>query len=71
MNTNVHNKESLTQELLQFGNEGVALYVDGTTIEPNRDLADLLLAEDGCTYMRNYIFKGEKVVGLEFEKIYL
>lgn len=64
-------KSSLKNELLCLKESGVSFRVDGVEVEPEDSLVDRLLAENGCTYMRNYQFKGGKLVEIEFEKISL
>ena len=39
--------------------------------EPDDTLVDMLLAEDNCTYMRNYVFQGKDIVEINFDKIKL
>ena len=69
-----HNKmsEQLMNELSDYKEAGVSITVSGYQAEVNRRLADMLLRDGPCTYMRSYSFdeKG-KVTGLEFEPVKL
>ncbi len=71
MKTDGNYRAALKKELLSLRESGVSLIVDGAQVEPEDCLVDRLLAENGCTYMRNYEFKGGKLVEIEFEKINL
>lgn len=62
---------ALEKELTGLKEGGVYLSMDGKEVEPGAQLVDLLLAESGYTYMRNYKFREGKVVGIEFDKICL
>ncbi|MGN0370777.1 MAG: hypothetical protein ACI4EW_09540 [Butyrivibrio sp.] len=64
-------RTALEKELAGLKAGGVYLSVEGKEVEPGEQLVDLLLAESGYTYMRNYKFRDGKVVGIEFDKISL
>lgn len=64
-------KTALKKELEDFGEQGVRFSVEGTPVEPGDGLVDMLLADENCTYMRNYVFKDEKIVEINFDKIKL
>lgn len=64
-------KAELNKELAEFEKQGVRFSVNGRPIESDEGLVDLLLADDNCTYMRNYVFQGEKIVEINFDKIKL
>ena len=64
-------KAVLKKELKDFGERGVRFSLDGMPIEPDDTLVDMLLAEDNCTYMRNYVFQGKDIVEINFDKINL
>ncbi len=69
MKTNTQNKQELVNELYNYNKEGVDLILDGRKVMPDERLAELLLSESDCTYMRNYIFQDQKVIGIEFDKV--
>ncbi len=71
MERTVYNGTTLKKELTELTQNGVRLSLNGYNVEPGDSLVNLLLAENGCTYMRSYEFKGGKVVGISFEKIKL
>ncbi|MBD5158136.1 MAG: hypothetical protein HDT13_10965 [Butyrivibrio sp.] len=71
MKTDKNYKSALKEELLSLRESGVTFRVDGVEVEPEDCLVDRLLDESDCTYMRNYEFKGGKLVEIEFEKINL
>lgn len=62
-------RTELSKELVEFEKQGVKFSVGGTPMETEEGLVDLLLADDNCTYMRNYVFQGEKIVEINFDKI--
>ncbi len=62
-------KTELSNELVEFEKQGVKFSVGGLPIESKEGLVDLLLSDDSCTYMRNYVFQGEKIVEINFDKI--
>lgn len=64
-------KAVLKKELEDFGERGVRFSLDGMPVEPDDTLVDMLLAEDNCTYMRNYVFQGKDIVEINFDKIKL
>ena len=64
-------KAVLKKELTEFEERGVKFSLDGIPIEPDDELVDMLLAEDNCTYMRNYVFQGKDIVEINFDKIKL
>ena len=64
-------KAALKKELEDFSNNGVSFYMDGNPIEAGENLVDMLLGDEDCTYMRNYVFKGAKIVEIGFNKIKL
>ncbi len=64
-------RAALKAELLGLKEKGVSFSLDGKIVEPEDRLVDMLLAESDCTYMRNYQFKGGKVVKIEFDKVRL
>lgn len=71
MKTDVNYRSALKEELLNLKESGVSFLIDGAEVEPGDSLVDRLLSENGYTYMRNYEFKGGKLVEIEFEKINL
>lgn len=62
-------RTELNKELVEFEKQGVKFSVAGIPMETEEGLVDLLLADDNCTYMRNYVFQGEKIVEINFDKI--
>ena len=64
-------KAILKKELEDFSNNGVVFYMDGNPVEAGEALVDMLLGDEDCTYMRNYVFKGAKIVEIGFNKIKL
>ncbi|MGN0374141.1 MAG: hypothetical protein ACI4EN_01470 [Butyrivibrio sp.] len=64
-------KTALRKELEDFGERGVRFSVEGQPVEPDDRLVDMLLADESCTYMRNYVFKGGRIVEINFDKIKL
>ena len=64
-------KAVLKKELTDFGEQGVKFSLDGVPVEPDDELVEMLLAEDDCTYMRNYVFQGKDIVEINFDKIKL
>ncbi len=64
-------KAVLKKELESFEERGVKFSLDGMPVEPDDTLVDMLLAEDDCTYMRNYVFQGKNIVEINFDKIKL
>lgn len=64
-------RTALSKELLEYSENGVSFSVDGMKVRPEDGLIDMLLAESDCTYMRNYQFKGGKIVKIEFDKVNL
>ena len=64
-------KAVLKKELEDFEERGVKFSLDGIPVEPDDTLVDMLLAEDDCTYMRNYVFQGKEIVEINFDKIKL
>lgn len=71
MKTDKNYRSALKEELLSLRESGVSFLMDGAEVEPGDCLVDRLLDENDCTYMRNYEFKGGKLVEIEFEKISL
>ncbi len=64
-------KAALKKELEDFEKNGVKFLMDGNPIETGENLVDILLGDEDCTYMRNYVFKGAKIVEIGFNKIKL
>lgn len=64
-------KAALKKELEDFEKNGVKFLMDGNPIEKGENLVDILLGDEDCTYMRNYVFKGAKIVEIGFNKIKL
>jgi hypothetical protein len=64
-------KAALKKELENFSNNGVVFYMEGNPIEAGESLVEMLLGDEDCTYMRNYVFKGAKIVEIGFNKIKL
>lgn len=64
-------KAALKKELDDFEKNGVKFLMDGYPVEPSENLVDILLGDEDCTYMRNYVFKGAKIVEIGFNKIKL
>lgn len=62
---------ALNEELLGFRERGVSFSVNGRDVQPEDGLVDMLLADTDCTYMRNYQFKGSKIVKIDFNRIKL
>lgn len=71
MNQNDMNKIHLKDELENYGKQGVRLLMEGAEIQVEDSFVELLLREGECTYMRNYIFQDGRVIGIEFDKVYL
>lgn len=71
METDKNYRSALKEELLGLKENGVTFRVNGDEVEPEDGLIDMLLNENDCIYMRNYEFKGGKLVEIEFEKINL
>ena len=61
----------LVNELCKFSRNGVELCVNGEPVASEKKLAEMILAENGCTYMRNYNFEGNKITKIEFDKVKL
>lgn len=64
-------KAALKKELDDFEKKGVKFLLEGSPIEPGDNLVDMLLGDEDCTYMRNYVFKGARIVEIGFNKIKL
>ena len=64
-------RKTLSRELQSFSESGVHFSVNGREVRPDEGLVDMLLAEDDCTYMRNYKFRGGRIAAIEFDKISL
>ncbi len=64
-------KAALKKELENFSNNGVVFYMEGNPIEAGESLVEMLLGDEDCTYMRNYVFKGATIVEIGFNKIKL
>lgn len=59
--------ECLCRELNDYKKAGISVTVEGVNVEINRKLADMLLCEGPCTYMRNYSFdENGKITAVEF-----
>ena len=67
----MYDKASLTNELKELRNNGVLLTLEGNPVTSEEHLAELIIAENECTYMREYIFQDNRVVEIDFDKIYL
>ena len=62
----------LVSELSDYKEAGILITVNGYQAEVNRRLADMLLRDGPCTYMRSYSFDEEgRVTGVEFERVKL
>lgn len=62
----------LVSELSDYKEAGISITVNGYQAEVNRRLADMLLRDGPCTYMRSYSFDEEgRVTGVEFERVKL
>lgn len=66
-----HEKAALIKELNDFEKSGVKFLMDGKPVESSEIIADMMLGEEDCTYMRNYVFKGARIVEIGFNKIKL
>ena len=64
-------KAALKKELDDFEKNGVKFLFEGSHVESGENLVDMLLGDEDCTYMRNYVFKGAKIVEIGFNKIKL
>lgn len=71
MENRKNEKSSLISELNNLKKEGVVFCVDGEQFNSENELAELILKEDQCTYMRNYCFEDGKVTKIEFDKVNL
>ena len=67
----MYDKASLTNELKELRNNGVLLTLEGNPVTSEEHLAELIIAEKECTYMREYVFQDNKVVEIDFGKISL
>ncbi len=67
----MYDKTSLTNEFKELRKKGVLLKVEGNTGISEENLAELILSEGECTYMREYVFRDNKVVEIDFGKISL
>ena len=67
----MYDKASLTNELKELRNNGVLLMLEGNPVISEEHLAELIVAEKECTYMREYVFQDNKVVEIDFGKILL
>ena len=64
--------KKLETELRLYEESGVFITANGYEVEVNRGLANMLLREGDCTYMRNYSFNEDgKVTEISFEKVKL
>ena len=48
----MYDKASLTNELKELRNNGVLLTLEGNPVTSEEHLAELIIAEKECTYMR-------------------
>ncbi len=62
-------KTELSKELAELEKQGVKFSLSGLPVSPMEGLVDLLLSDDDCTYMRNYVFQGDRIVEINFDKI--
>ena len=67
----MYDKASLTSELKKLRSSGVLLTLEGNPVTSEEHLAELIIAEKECTYMRDYVFQDKKVVEIDFDKITL
>ena len=67
----MYDKASLTNELKELRNNGVLLTLEGNPVTSEEQLAELIVAEKECTYMREYVFQDNRVVEIDFGKISL
>lgn len=64
--------KQLCGELAGYKEAGISVKVDGYQADIDRRLADMLLRDGPCTYMRAYSFNEEgKVTQVEFERVNL
>ena len=62
----------LVNELSDYKEAGIPITVNGYQADVNRRLADMLLRDGPCTYMRSYSFdENGMVTGVEFERVKL
>ena len=62
----------LVNELSDYKEAGSPITVNGYQADVNRRLADMLLRDGPCTYMRSYSFdENGRVTGVEFERVKL
>lgn len=62
----------LVRELSDYKEAGIPITVNGYQADVNRRLADMLLRDGPCTYMRSYSFdENGRVTGVEFERVKL
>ncbi len=62
----------LVNELSDYKEAGIPITVNGYQADVNRRLADMLLRDGPCTYMRSYSFdENGRVTGVEFERVKL
>ena len=62
----------LVSELSDYKEAGIPITVNGYQADVNRRLADMLLRDGPCTYMRSYSFdENGRVTGVEFERVKL
>ena len=64
-------KNALRNELEFFESKGIRFSMEGYPAQCDEILEDMLLNDNNCTYMRNYVFQGAKIVEINFNKIRL
>lgn len=64
-------KNALRKELEFFESKGIRFSMEGYPAQYEEILEDMLLNDNNCTYMRNYVFQGAKIVEINFNKIKL
>lgn len=64
-------KKALRKELEFFESKGIRFSMEGNPAQYEEILEDMLLNDNNCTYMRNYVFQGTKIVEINFNKIRL
>lgn len=62
---------ALKKELEFFENKGIRFSIEGYPAMGEEILETMLLNDNNCTYMRNYVFQGAQIVEINFNKIKL
>ena len=64
-------KNALRKELEFLESKGIRFSMEGYPVLCEEIIEDMVLNDDNCTYMRNYVFQGAKIVEINFNRIKL